>query len=186
MEEIKEKYPSPRKTELSYDYGDIDDEDMIPVEDVVISLTHFGYVKRVPVAEYRAQLLPQDKVSIVEELLAQSNDKEKVAMVGDGVNDAPALALADVGIAMGQGTAVAKEVADITLSDGDLSSIVTLVKLSRSLSARMDRSFAQVMGLNSAFMAAGVLGLVTPQTSSLLHNSTTIALSLAASRPYKL
>ncbi len=55
MEEIKEKYPSPRKTELSYDYGDIDDEDMIPVEDVVISMTHFGYVKRVPLAEYRTQ-----------------------------------------------------------------------------------------------------------------------------------
>ena len=55
MEEIKDKYPSPRKTELSYDYGDIDDEDMIPVEDIVVSLTHFGYVKRVPVAEYRTQ-----------------------------------------------------------------------------------------------------------------------------------
>ena len=92
-------------------------------------------------------------------------------------------ALADVGIAMGQGTAVAKEVADITLSDGDLSSIVQLVKLSRVLSHRMDRSFAQVIGLNTAFMAAGVTGLVTPQTSSLLHNVTTIALGLDASQP---
>ena len=55
MEEIKQKYPSPRKTELSYDYGDIDEADMIPVEDIVVSLTHFGYVKRVPVAEYRTQ-----------------------------------------------------------------------------------------------------------------------------------
>ena len=87
---------------------------------------------------------------------------------------------------MGQGTAVAKEVADITLSDGDLSSIVSLVKLSRALSARMDRSFIQVMGLNTAFMAAGVTGLITPQTSSLLHNATTIALSLDAGRAYKL
>ena len=137
----------------------------------------------VGLTEFRANQLPEDKHAFIQELKDQGR---KVVMVGDGVNDAPALALADVGIAMGQGTAVAKEVADITLSDGDLSSIVSLVKLSRKLSDRMDRSFAQVMGLNSAFMAAGIAGLITPQASSLLHNSTTIALSLAASRPYKL
>ena len=132
--------------------------------------------------EFRAEQLPEDKHAFVEELKAQGCN---VIVVGDGVNDAPALAIADVGIAMGQGTAVAKEVADITLSDGDLSSIVTLVRLSHALSERMDRSFYQVMGLNSAFLAAGIAGLVTPQTSSLLHNATTIGLSLSAGQSYK-
>ncbi len=137
----------------------------------------------VGLTEFRAEQLPEDKHAFVAQLKAEGR---KVMMVGDGVNDAPALALADVGVAMGQGTAIAKEVADITLATGDLFSIAQLVKLSRGLVARMDKGFVQVMGLNSAFLAAGIAGLITPQTSSLLHNATTIGLSLSAGRPYNL
>ena len=87
---------------------------------------------------------------------------------------------------MGQGTAIAKEVADITLSEGDLHSLVQMRMLSRGLMGRMDASFAQTIAFNSALLALGIGGIITPQTSSLLHNASTIALSMHSSRAYNL
>ena len=133
--------------------------------------------------EFRANMLPEGKHAVVEELKSQGR---KVVMVGDGVNDSPALSAADVGVAMGQGTAIAKEVADITLSQGDLNSLVQMRKLSTSLMKRLDASFAQTIAINSALLAGGIGGVITPQTSSLLHNASTIALSMRTSRSYNL
>lgn len=133
------------------------------------------------ITEFRANLLPECKHAIVEELRAEG---ACVVMVGDGVNDSPALSAADVGVAMGSGTAIAKEVADITLSEGDLASLVALRRLSQGLERRMSSSFQQVIAINSALLAGGVTGLITPQASALVHNGTTVALSMRNARPY--
>ena len=133
------------------------------------------------ITEFRANLLPENKHEIVEQLRAAG---DTVVMVGDGVNDSPALSAANVGVAMGSGTAIAKEVADITLTEGDLTSLVALRRLSMGLEERMRTSFDQVIAINSALLAGGISGLITPQVSSLIHNGSTVLLSMRNSRAY--
>ena len=135
----------------------------------------------VGVTEWVADMLPEQKYEYVRKLRKSGRH---VVMVGDGVNDSPALKEADVGVAMAAGTAIAREVADITLTDSGLDSLVRLRKLSQGLMSRLDRSFWGVMLWNSGLLALGIGGAISPQTSSLLHNASTVALGAASMRSY--
>ena len=130
---------------------------------------------RAGITEFYAEVLPEDKARYVEE---QKAEGRKVIMVGDGINDSPALSAADVGIAMKEGADIAQEISDVTVSGDALRQLVVLKRISDRLMPRM-RSTARVgIGFNGAILLAGLLGLVTPGTAAFLHNASTIGLSL--------
>ena len=122
-----------------------------------------------------AEVLPEDKANFVREAKAEGHT---VIMVGDGVNDSPALSEADAGIAISTGAAIAREIADITIASEDLFELVTLRHLSEALMARIHRNYRTIVGFNLGLIVFGVAGILPPTTSALLHNASTLAISL--------
>lgn len=134
---------------------------------------------RVGVDEYYAEVLPEDKASFVEKEKALGH---KVIMIGDGINDSLALSSADIGIAISDGAEIAREIADVTIAAEDLSEVVALKELSNALIRRIHRNYRTIVGFNGGLIALGVLGLIQPTTSALLHNMSTLCISLASMR----
>ena len=137
--------------------------------------TAAAIAKTLQIDDYRAEVLPEDKAAYIK---AEQTQGRTVVMIGDGINDAPALSLADVGIAISSGATIAREVADITIAAEDLRELVLLRRLSEKLMQRIGRNYRFVMGFNGALIFLGALGLLPPATSALLHNSSTLLLSM--------
>ena len=123
----------------------------------------------------RAEVLPEDKASYIRDEQAAGRT---VVMIGDGINDTPALSLADVGIAVGSGATIAREVADVVIAAEDLRELVCLKRLSDALMRRIRQNYHFVMGFNGALILLGALGVLPPTVSALLHNTSTLVLSL--------
>ena len=130
---------------------------------------------KVGVDEYYSEVLPEDKARFVEREKASGR---KVIMIGDGINDSPALSAADAGIAVSDGAEIAREIADITIAAQDLRALVTLKQLSNAMMRRIQRNYRGIVGVNAALIGLGVAGVIQPATSALLHNSSTLAVSL--------
>ena len=127
------------------------------------------------ITEYYSEVLPEDKAHYVEKIKDRG---EKVIMIGDGINDSPALSAADVGIAIKEGADIAQEIADVTISGSDLNQLVNLRRLSDKLMKRMHSTYVIGNVLNGAILVFGVSGLIVPRIGAVLHNGSTIGLCL--------
>lgn len=131
--------------------------------------------EKLGIDEYHAEVMPEDKAMFIEKMQTDGNS---VIMVGDGINDSPALSKADIGIAISSGAAIAREIADITVSSDDLNSLVTLKEISNLLMARIRSNYRFIMSFNTALIVLGVVGVIPPTTSAFLHNASTLAFTL--------
>lgn len=131
--------------------------------------------KRVGVDEYYSEVLPEDKANFIQK---ERENGAKTIMVGDGINDSPALSAANVGIAISDGAELAREIADITIGADNLYELVTLKKLSNRLMKRIDSNYRSIVGINAGLIGAGVLGFIPPTTSAMFHNASTLGITL--------
>lgn len=137
--------------------------------------TACAIAKRVGVDEYYSEVLPEDKANFIE---IEKKKGRKVIMIGDGINDSPALSAADAGIAISEGAEIAREIADITISEDSLYQLAALRALSKGLMERISRNYHFVIGFNFGLILLGVGGIITPSVSALLHNTSTLAVSV--------
>ncbi len=137
--------------------------------------TAAAIAKKAGVDEYFGEVLPEDKAAFIK---SEHEKGRKVIMIGDGINDSPALSEADAGVAIASGAAIAREVADITVSANDLHEIVVLKQISDALMKRINNNYHAIMGFNSALIALGIFGILPPATAALLHNTSTIFFGL--------
>ena len=131
--------------------------------------------KEVGVDRYYSEVLPEDKALFVKE---ERKKGHCVMMIGDGINDSPALSAADVGVAISDGAAIAREIADITLGGDDLYSLIRLRLLSKMLMRRIRKNYRSIVGINSTLIALGIAGIIQPTTSALFHNATTLGIGM--------
>lgn len=141
--------------------------------------TAAAIARRVGVDEYYSEVLPEDKANFITKEKAKGRS---VMMIGDGINDSPALSAADVGIAISDGAEIAKEIADITISADTLYEIVALKKLSNALMRRIHRNYRSIVAFNSSLIVLGVAGVIAPTTSALFHNASTLWIGLRSMR----
>lgn len=134
---------------------------------------------RLGITEYRAQVLPTDKSDVVQSLV---DEGRKVMMIGDGINDAPALSAATVGVAMTDGTDLAQGVANVLLTEASLTGLITARNLGQGAMARISSNYLYTMAFNSLFLAGGIFMILSPGVSAFLHNMTTVLLSVRAMR----
>ncbi|MCQ5339737.1 heavy metal translocating P-type ATPase [Eubacterium ventriosum] len=131
--------------------------------------------KKAGIDEYYSEVLPEDKANFVEKEKAKGR---KVIMIGDGINDSPALSAADIGISISDGAEIAREIADVTIGADNLYEIVTLKALSNSLVKRIDKNYRFIVSFNAGLIVLGVTGIIPPTMSALLHNGSTLAIGM--------
>ena len=137
--------------------------------------TAAAIAKHVGVDEYYSEVLPEDKANFITKEIEKGR---KVMMIGDGINDSPALSAASVGIAVSDGAEIAKEIADITISADSLYEVVALKQLSNALLKRIHTNYRSIVAINSSLIILGVSGILAPTSSALCHNISTLLISL--------